>query len=321
MPADLFRRFKQGGAPRPAADGDGSGSAFRNQGRSRVMVHESEFLAEVDRIPAMPVVVMRLLKEVGNQHVSNSGLEDLIKQDMVIAGRLLKLVNSPFYGLSNPVASITMAVAIIGQASLRSLVLAASTTNLMSLDLSCYGFTEGGLWKNSVTTAAVTRGIAKRAGADRDTSEEWFVAGLLRDVGMLVVAPFLTRNGLDMRREAEGNTDILRRERALLGFDHCWAGEQVAGRWGLPADLAVAIGKHHRIPTDASPNAMRQLAAVRLAERLVYAAGVGVVADHPFETHVDGVLLHACGLDGAGFASLMQEVPGIIAEAENILKG
>lgn len=319
MSDDLFgnQRFKP--APTKVADDD-SGKEYRTQTIGKtIQVGEAELLAEVDRIPALPAVVQKILTLAGSMSSTAQDMEDLIRQDMVIAGRLLKLVNSPFYGLSKQVSSISQAVSIVGFSSLKSLVMAASASNLMVVDLDCYGFKSDGLWKNSVVTAMLARDIARRCGVDRDVSEEFFLAGLMRDVGKLVLGPIMAKGRVKLRKQSGNKDDILTRERRVLGFDHCWAGERVADKWRLPSDLVLAIGKHHRIPSLLSDQEMKRLATIRLAERLAYAAGAGVISDHPFEVHIDGVLLQAVGLSASLFQSFMSEAPGIVAKADNSL--
>ena len=168
---------------------------------------------------------------------------------MVITGRVLKLVNSPFYGRSSQVSSLQQAVALLGQRSLRSLVVAVSTRDIMASDVSAYGFGENGLWLNSMVTA----GLARRAGEllelPSDAADEAFVAGLLRDVGMLVLGPMMKANGLTLLAEEAKGIDIIDRERSLLGYDHCWVGERVCSKWKLPSSLSLVIGKHHRVPS------------------------------------------------------------------------
>lgn len=316
MADDLFanNRFKP--APTKPAVDDDSGQDYRTQTIGKVVhVGEADLLAEVDRIPSLPKVVQEILTRAGSQSSSATEMEDLIRQDMVIAGRLLKLVNSPFYGLSKKVSSITQAVSIVGFSSLKSLVLAASASNLMVVELGAYGFKPEGLWQNSIVTAMLARDIASRCGVGRDDAEEYFLAGLMRDVGMLVLGPILAKNRVSLRKKPGNKDDILTRERRVVGFDHCWVGERVAEKWRLPATLALAIGKHHRIPNLLSDQQMKQLATVRLAERLGYSAGAGVVTDHPFETHIDGVLLQAVGLSAKQFQTLMLEAPAIVAKA------
>jgi HD-like signal output (HDOD) protein len=330
MSDDLFSRFR--GAPgasptvpsatsptsTPAqAVDDASGLAYRQIGNvSRLS--EVEVLGAIERIPSMPIVVQKLLARSGNQAASTADLEDLIKQDMGLAGRLLKLVNSPFYGLGKQISSINQAVAIIGLASLKSLAVAASTSNILAVDLAGYGYADKGLWVNSCATAALAKAVAQRNGATRDDAEEYFVAGLLRDIGMLVLGPFLAQKKILLRKivAPKEDSEILRREREALGFDHCWAGEKVAEKWTLPEGLRLVIGHHHRIPPDASMQVLRRLAGVRLAERLTYNLGVGVLKDHPFNHQIDALLIQAAGLNSAKFQELLKDMPDIIAKSD-----
>ncbi len=249
MSDDLFKgkRFKPGPA-RSVEPAPGSGSR-PSLASITVRIPEQEILAAVELVPPLPEVVNSIITQVGNQNSSAADLEALIKKDMVIAGRLLKMVNSPFYALSNPVASITQAVAMIGFASLRSMVLAASAANLLVSELSAYGFTNQGLWKNSIATAALAREIGRRSGMPAQDCEEAFVAGLLRDVGMLVLGPLLAKHAISLRRVAAADDDLLARERKALGFDHCWTGDRVAEKWRLPRAITLAIGRHHRLPS------------------------------------------------------------------------
>jgi HD-like signal output (HDOD) protein len=321
MADELFgnRRFKPASAKNSVIDDD-SGEAYRAAGKRSVQVSETELLAEVDRIPSLPAVVQEIMAKVGSKKSSAQDLEDLISKDMVIAGKLMKMVNSPFYGLSNPVSSISQAVNIVGFSSLKSLVLAASASNLMVADLTAYGFMPQGLWKNSISTAALARDIAKRCGINKDEAEEYFLAGLMRDVGMLVIGPVMSRYNVLLRKIEGKNEDILTRERTTIGFDHGWAGERVAEKWRLPETLTMVISKHHRIPTQLNDAQMKQLATVRLAERLTYKVNAGVIADHPFDVKIDGVLLKTVGLSAEQFQQLMTEVPGVIARADKSLE-
>jgi HD-like signal output (HDOD) protein len=309
MPGDIFSRFR---APDPNDEDDGSGTEFRRTG-GLAQLQESEVLDAIDRAPALPHIVGQVLARVGDAHSSTAELERLIEQDMVLAGRVLKLVNSAFYRRPQPVGSIRDAVSIIGFASLRSLVLAASTANILLVDLESYGMTRGGLWRNSIATAAVARAVGLRGGAGPELSEEFFAAGLLRDIGLLILAPFLARSGVRLRRLPQA--DILLSERRAIGFDHGWVGDRLAEKWQLPPALKACIGRHHR---DAAGDGefTRHLGALRLAERLVYAAGVGMHPDHPFETQVDAKIVRLAGLDATRFAALCAEVPNMVKDTD-----
>lgn len=307
MAGDLFSRFRSG-----------SGSGSPRPGGTASHIREVEVLAAIDAVPSLPVVVMQILQRVGDQHSNAADLQGLIEQDMVIAGRLLKMVNSPFYGRSQQVTSISQAVQIVGFSSLKSLVVACSASNLFMVDLSCYGFIAGGLWRNSLATAALARAIGQKVVPGGNTAEEWFVSGLMRDVGMLVTGQFLARQGADLSEPGGDEADLLRREREEIGYDHCWVGDRISEKWALPAGLRTCIARHHRIPPDAAPALLRQLAALRLAERLAYNAGAGLGTRHPFETAVDAVLVQAAGLDAMRFQDLIKQVPELLRGIEHM---
>lgn len=321
----IFNRFNRGRRAEPGSGSsrsraqpstDGNALQRRDAGSgSGSRVTEAEILAAIDRVPSLPAVVNQILSLVGRDGTNAQDLENLVEQDMVIAGRLLKIVNSQFYGLPNAISSLQQAVAIVGMNSLRSLVLAASAAGILQVPMTAYGYSAGGLWKNSVVTASLAKEIAKRTGRDGEEADEFFIAALLRDVGMLVLGPFLERQDRALRRD-QCDSDIIVAERQIMGFDHCWVGERIAEKWRLPPRLAFVITKHHRIPKDATGDDLAILAGVRLAERLTAKAGVGLLDDHPFETAIDGVLLGAVGLDAEGLKGVIGSVPEMMAEAE-----
>ena len=318
--ADAFfgnKRFKP--AATPVVAGNAAATNPQAKTQTRIVINESEVLTEVDRIPALSDVVTKIIALVGSQQASATGLENLIKRDMVIAGRLLKLVNSPFYGLKQPVPTIAQAVTIIGISSLKSLVIAASASNLMVVDLTPLGFAPEGLWRNSMITGVLARAIALQVGVSKDEAEDYFLGGMMRDVGMLVSGTLMAKYQITLRQDPTAEGDLIDRERALMGFDHAWVGSQIAEKWRLPASLTMTIGKHHRAPNGITPAETQRLATIRLAERLAYHTGSGLLPDHPFETRIDGALITAACLDAAKFQTFITEIPRLVASAEQSL--
>ena len=298
-----------------AVGGGDSDSIFRNtSAASQKHLLEAEIMAAINDLPALSAVVTQILSMVDNSLSSASDLEELVKQDMVIAGRLLKLVNSPFFGLKNPVSSITQAVAIIGMSSLKSLVVAASTSSLLMTDLSGYGFKKNGLWDNSLATGALSRHIAVSAGVNHEDAETYFLGGLMRDIGMLVLGPFLQKKSITLEYGSlGGESDIMFKEREALGFDHAWVGEKISKKWNLPPNLHNVITSHHQQFKDVPAEDKKIIAVVRLAERLAYKSGVGVEAEHPFDRDIDTAILANTGLDAEHFKEVIADVPEILS--------
>ena len=161
----------------------------------------------------------------------------------------------------------------------------------------------------------MSRAITVASGRHVDEGEDAFIAGLMRDIGMIVLGPFIAARGQPLRRQ-DPPIDVLHRERELIGFDHCWVGERLGEKWRLPDGIRLVLARHHRIPPGLAPEQVRLLAAVRLAERLAYASRIGVLPDHPFDARIDPLLIQGAGLDAGQFQTLMQQLPGVIAGSD-----
>ncbi len=275
-------------------------------------LREQDVQQGIERLPSLPTVVTEVLRLVRSDASSIGDLEKRLRDDMALAGKLLKLVNSRFYALPTRVGSISQAVSLVGFASLKSLVLAASASGLLATDVSAYGYAPAGLWANSIATAAIARRAALIAGHGREPAEEAFVAGLLQHVGMVVLAPILARHGHDMRRPT---ADLLAHERSLLGLDHRWVNARLAERWNLPSDLAWVLSRHGDAP---NPALEMRLAVLQLAERMANRAGIGLGPQHPFANTVDDTLLSPAGFTPEHFAKLEAELPTLLSGASEL---
>ena len=314
MAEGMFRR-RSSSAVAVGADGADSAALFRQShagAHANNAVREDELLALVDQVPSLPAVINAILCRVGeDSKTSAQELENLVSQDMAIAGRILTIVNSPFYGLPNDVSNLGQAMAIIGFGSLRSLVLAASTSGILSRELPVYGIVDRGLWINAMATACLCRELTKESSTTNEP-EDAFMAGLLRDIGMLVIGPVLQERS----QKLDFSKDVLREERRALGFDHCWAGMRIAEKWELPRNLKFAIGRHHRVPDPCPQDRLHLLATLRIAERLAARAGLGVSEPHVFSTDIDSNLVANAGLDETGLKKVIAQLPDIIETAK-----
>lgn len=317
MSGDInFRGQRRKRPEEAAADTDvAAGEALfaRSGAGSDRRLREAEILAAIDQVPALSSVVHQILSLAGSQRSSAADLESLVSRDLVITGRLLKLVNSPFYALANDVHSITQAVAIVGMNSLRSLVVAASVSSMLMVDLRSYGFEDEGLWQNSIAAASLARRIALQTHEDKNEAEDAFIAGLMRRVGILVLGPILARFEVNLvNGPCEIEDHIQLKERQYIGYDHVWVALRLTERWNLPSKLAqlIASDKSSRVPE------RRWMQAVlTLAERLANNNNIGLVPDHSFPRGISSKLVSQAGLDTAGFRVLVEQLPEVIEAA------
>lgn len=220
-------------------------------------VSARELIARHTTLFSLPAIVLRLNEMVNDPDMSAADIGAVISQDPALSLRLLKIVNSPFYGFPSQIDSISLAVTIVGIRQLRDLVLATALVDqfgrMPSRELDIETF-----WRHSLTSAMIARALANRMKVSNP--ERYFIAGLLHDIGLLV-----------MEQEAhpsfdQAGTDRLLAEEAHFGFTHAELGAELLRQWRLPAPLIEAVACHHA-PLDAE-QFLHEAACVNLANTI-----------------------------------------------------
>lgn len=201
-----------------------------------------EAVARLKDLPALPLVVSELLASFDNTDVELGELASKVANDQALAAKTLRLANSSFYGLQSRVRTIPQAIAVLGFDTVRALVLGAGVIG---------GFPAGkdqdvdfdGFWRHAIATALCARALSRHAGHNAELA---FVAGLLHDLGRLVLAtrfPSHYDQVLALRRQRDW--ELIRAEREVLGIDHAQVGRALARHWHIPEPICRAIANHH----------------------------------------------------------------------------
>ena len=240
-----------------------------------------DILQKSDLIPPLPDLVTRLLGVLNEQTTEPADLEALLQNDQVLVAKMLAMVNSPFYGLNRPIRTIKDAVMVLGFRGVRSLVLATSAARYLQRDFRFYGHEPKGLWLHAVCVAAGSRHLATRCKLGIDDAEIAFVAGLLHDIGKLLLIGFAG----DAMPLAGSQAHICEQERRRFGMDHTEAGALVVAKWNLAPEIQHVVRAHQDTPVG---EADRLAAVVRLAEALAHERGTGYLRgmQPPAEVHV-----------------------------------
>ena len=182
------------------------------------------------RLSGISPTIQAILPRLGDDDLDVDELARMVGHDPVLAARVLRLANSSFYGLSRQVGSLHDAVLVLGFFNLRSLVL---STGLIS------AFANAEETARSLATAAAAGALAKSL---RIPSGPAFTAGLLHNLGALLLGQFAQQYWRDLEGETFDSTESrLDKERQLFGFDHCELGADIAGHWHFPDDIRAAI--------------------------------------------------------------------------------
>lgn len=200
-------------------------------------------------LPALPALTTDLLASFDQEDLDVSTLARRISADQSLLARMLRIANSPFYGLSGKVGTIGDAIVVLGFRTVRSLALSAAMVDSLSR-LGNQGIDAGAFWRHSVGTALCARQIAL---ALRGNAETAFTAGLIHDMGQLLLAacfPGQYTEILKWRNSHDCPTRVA--ERAVIGTDHAVVGGLIAHQWNFPPAIADAIVRHP-VPDDGPP--------------------------------------------------------------------
>lgn len=187
----------------------------------------------------MPMVMQKLLSVVGSDRTSAKDVADVLSTDQVLAGKVLKLVNSSFYGFSNKISTISRAVVILGFSEVRNLALGLSSYEALKKYKDTVDW--GEFWGHALSCAAGAQALASRN--NYPVAEEAFVAGLLHDIGHFVICITFPKEYSKLLAEADG--DLLRREKEVLGMSHVEVGKELLEHWKLPEHLCRVARFHH----------------------------------------------------------------------------
>jgi HD-like signal output (HDOD) protein len=235
-----------------------------------------DFFNSIVSLPSLPKVVQEVMRLLSSDEVDIHILASTLEQDAVIAAKVLKMANSSFYGVTRAVKNIDDAVAILGLAKLRSLVVACGVTGAIThvpgLDLKRF-------WCHSLVAASISREIAKQSGEDVEVA---YIAGLLHNIGDLLIHMVFPATSAEVDAlcadvSAEQRQAV---EREVIGLDHCQIGEELAIRWSFPQEIARVL-RYYATPLDNSACTVSPIvyAAVHITQGLARGDAADIIAD------------------------------------------
>ena len=218
---------------------------------------KEELLNMVDRMPAFPASVHRIIQLTSDVNCQARDLVRVIDTDPVLTMRILRVANSAYFGLQMKIVSVQHAVVYIGLNSVKHLALATAAIGSLPKE-SSEGFDADAFLKHSLAVGVITRRLSKRIGGVNKSDGDEFVGGLLHDIGKVLFAHFESETlAAAIRLSAEEGIPVYEAERRLLGVDHAEMGAMLAEHWGFPDNLCYAIREHHEPIDDEAAPALR----------------------------------------------------------------
>jgi HD-like signal output (HDOD) protein len=274
-------------------------------------------LDRIGEIATLPEVTAKIITVVDDPRSTARDLHNIIRNDPALATKILKVVNSAFYGLPGQVSDLDRAIVLLGLSAVKNITISASISRLFTSEKLSDSFSARDLWKHSVAVGVVTRQLACLIGK-RTFAEEAFLAGLIHDLGLLVERQAFPEQLAEVIQVAtKTHRPFTEVETEIVGADHQALGSALATKWKFPRALQTVLGYHHAIDNLSADN--RQLPA------LVYAAdtfccqeriGFPLTAE---SQSLDDALLESIGLSATDLETLRAELPQQIEAAETTL--
>ena len=270
----------------------------------------------VDKMPSLSTTVSKVLEICSRTDTSPNDLNKVISLDPVLTGQVLKLINSAYYSLVNKVTSLTRAIIMLGLNTVKNLALSTAVIRCVGQAKKSKALPIKDFWAHSIAVGVMAKLLAVERGLPLAEREEYFVAGLLHDLGKIPFGDEYTDVLAQANREQQ---PLLQLEKLCLEIDHEEIGEMIATKWKLNAVITDAIC-HHHAPALADPAHQSLVATIALADFYVCLFDIGYAGNrYPDASQLDAIL-DLCGLQWADVVGLSAAVDEEIKKAEIFLQ-
>jgi len=236
------------------------------------MTYLNEIEQHIDHFPEMPPLCQNLLGYLKDPDVDFNTIKDLVQYDPGLTANVLKLANSVYFGPAQAVSSLQAALVRLGTQRIFELVLSLSVSDKLVSALPGYGLRANDLLRHSIWTAVAAQELAELL--NMKNVDTVFTIGLLHDLGLLLLDPFIHKEHLQFNRVLEARqTSFEQAEKEILGIDHAQAGARVLSKWKLSPEIEAGVRWHHE-PEQATQY-QDLINLIHLADMLSLTQGIG----------------------------------------------
>jgi putative nucleotidyltransferase with HDIG domain len=293
---------------------DKADAAPGNGAAPKLPPHLQKALARLTEISSLPEITTRIVEIVEDPRSTADDMHELVKHDPALAAKILKVVNSAFYGLPAQIASLDRAIIMLGLSAVKNIALAASLSRLFRPGAVSEQFAARDLWSHCVGVGVCARMLAESGQAQ---PEEAFVAGLVHDMGLLVEYQLFPDKLKAVADECGHSSEpFCTVEGRVIGADHQVFGATIAAKWKFPPGLRHAIAYHHN-PTLLNPEFQPLATTIYLADTICCQNHLGFWLTAKRQTATEDMLA-AIGVNSERVQQVLEELPERVKETERI---
>ena len=274
-------------------------------------------LSAVGEIATLPEVTVKIIEVVEDPNGTARQLHDVIKHDPALSAKVLKVVNSAFYGLPGQVASVDRAVILLGLSAVKNIAIAASLAQMFKGRQEPDLFEPSELWKHSIAVAVAAKKLAP-LGTTAAATDEIFLAGLIHDLGLIIERQVFPDKLAEVcRRAGAGEGAFLDLEREVIGATHEDFGFALTTKWRFPGRLRAAVGCHHH-PESVDEEFRSLVWLLRCSDVLCSQRGIGFERTTLGDELTDD-MLSTVSITREHLAEVQETLEDAIQEAEAVL--
>jgi len=277
----------------------------------------ADIVKKVTTIATLPEVTAQIIKTVEDPKSSAQQLHKIVSHDPALCTRILKVVNSAFYGLPGQIGSIDRAIVLLGLNGIKNIAVAASLGQLFRGSSLCEGYSPKDLWTHCIAVGVTARDLAKNMRLD--LPDEAFLAGMIHDIGLLISLQTYPEKLREVCQAVKADgANFCALEQQLIGVDHQQLGMALAEQWKFPRACQLVAGYHHQ-PTQLADHTRYLVSVVYVADTL------GCQSNHGFpltarQQKLAEADLTTMRIDPVAIEATRQRMNDLISEASGLLR-
>jgi putative nucleotidyltransferase with HDIG domain len=274
----------------------------------------------ISQMPSLSTTVTKVLEICNSPTTSPNDLNRVISLDPVLTGKVMKLINSAYYSLPNEVTTLTRGILMLGLNTVKNLALSTSVLESLRGNESVQALSMDDFWTHSLCVGVIAKHLAAIKDVPAIEREEYFVAGLLHDLGKIVLSNRFPEDYVQALDSARLDHGCLHQaESAVLGVDHCVVGKMIARKWQLGDTMNDSMCHHHD-PDEAGEANRQFVTMVALANTYANVFEIGSSGDSSPENTIVDLLLQQVGVRESTISDLRETVLNEIENAKVFLQ-